>query len=266
MDSNEIIIVKQLPIIEEQLQTLKSEIEARVSTALAMECTDTTLKEVKQMRTTLRKELDEFEQRRKDVKAKIEAPYKAFEEIYKECVSNTYKNADAELKCKIDSVEAARKAEKKKKVKEYAEELKAAYGLKWLDTDRIIPNVTLSASFSSLTEKLAAALEKVYCDVESIGDNAELLAEYQNTLDLAKATITVKNRHEAIEKAKQQAQETQEQTEAREQAEEKVNQVIAPPVVQMVEKTYRMSFTVVGTLSQLKEIKQFLESRGIQYE
>ena len=114
---NEIIKVTQLPIIEERLHALKSEIEARVSTALAMECTDTTLKEVKQMRTTLRKELDEFEQRRKDVKAKIEAPYKAFEEIYKECVSNAYKNADAELKCKIDSVEAARKVEKLKKVK-----------------------------------------------------------------------------------------------------------------------------------------------------
>lgn len=261
-----IIQIKQLPIIEERLNALKAEIEQKTAEALQLECNDSTVKVVKETRAALRKELDEFEQRRKFIKAQIEQPYKEFEKVYKLCVSDTYKKADTELKAKIDAVEAAKKAEKQKKVKEYAEELKAAYGLKWLDTDRIIPNVTLSASFSSLTEKLSAAMEKVCCDVESIGDNAELLAEYQNTLDLAKATITVKNRHEAIEKAKQQAQETQEQAATREKAEEKVNQVIAPPVVQMVEKTYRMSFTVVGTLSQLKEIKQFLESRGIKYE
>ena len=264
--NDNIIQIKQLPIIEERLHALKAEIEQKTAEALQLECNDSTLKTVKETRTALRKELEEFEQRRKFIKAQIEQPYKEFEKVYKLCVSDTYKKADTELKAKIDAVEAARKAEKKKKVKEYAEELKATYGLKWLDTDRIIPNVTLSAGFSSLTEKLAAALEKVYGDVESIGDNAELLAEYQNTLDLAKATIAVKNRHEAIEKAKKQAQETQQQTMAREQAEEKVNQVIAPPIVQAVEKTYKMTFTVVGTISQMKEIKQFLESRGIQYE
>ena len=264
--NDNIIQIKQLPIIEERLHALKAEIEQKTAEALQLECNDSTLKTVKETRTALRKELEEFEQRRKFIKAQIEQPYKEFEKVYKLCVSDTYKKADTELKAKIDAVEAARKAEKKKKVKEYAEELKAAYGLKWLDTDRIIPNVTLSAGFSSLTEKLAAALEKVYGDVESIGDNAELLAEYQNTLDLAKATIAVKNRHKAIEKAKKQAQETQQQTMAREQAEEKVNQVIAPPIVQAVEKTYKMTFTVVGTISQMKEIKQFLESRGIQYE
>ena len=262
---NEIIKVTQLPIIEERLHALKSEIEARVSTALAMECTDTTLKEVKQMRTTLRKELDEFEQRRKDVKAKIEAPYKAFEEIYKECVSNTYKNADAELKCKIDSVEAARKAEKLKKVKVYAEELKQATGLFWLDTDRIIPPVTLSVSVKSLIDKVSQAIESIKNDVDCI-DDAEILAEYQKTLNLAQAQKTVKERREAIERAKQQAEQTQKQDEVQKQVESKIDEVLTPPTVQETEKMYRMSFTVVGTRSQLKEIKQFLESRGIQYE
>ena len=265
MDSNEIIIVKQLPIIEEQLQTLKAEIEARVSTALAMECTDKTLKEVKQMRTSLRKELDEFEQRRKDVKAKIEAPYKAFEEIYKECVSNAYKNADAELKRKIDSVEAIRRAEKLKKAKEYAEELKQATGLFWLDTDRIIPPVTLSVSVKSLIDKVSQTIDNIKNDVDCI-DDAEILAEYQKTLNFAQAQKAVKERREAIERAKQQAEQTQKQDEIQRQAESRIDEIITPPTVQEVEKTYRMSFTVVGTRSQLKEIKQFLESRGIQYE
>ena len=265
MDSNEIIIVKQLPIIEEQLQTLKSEIEARVSTALAMECTDKTLKEVKQMRTTLRKELDEFEQRRKFVKAQIEEPYKKFEEIYKECVSNTYKTADAELKRKIDDVETTRKAEKLKKVKEYAEELKQSTGLYWLDTDRVIPPVTLSASVKSLMDKVEQTIGSIRNDIDCI-DDPEILAEYQKTLNLAQSQRTVKERREAIERAKKQAERTQKQDEIHRQAEGMIDEIITPPTVQEVEKTYRMSFTVVGTLSQLKETKSFLESRGIQYE
>lgn len=265
MDSNEIIIVKQLPIIEEQLQTLKSEIEARVSTALAMECTDKTLKEVKQMRTSLRKELDEFEQRRKEVKAKIEAPYKAFEEIYKECVSNAYKEADIELKRKIDSVEATRKAERLEKVKVYAEELKQVTGLFWLDTDRIIPPVTLSVSVKSLMDKVSQTIDSIKNDVDCI-DDLEILAEYQKTLNLAQSQKTVKERREAIEQAKKQAEQTQKQGEIQKQAENRIDEIITPPTVQEVEKTYKMSFTVVGTRSQLKEIKQFLESRGIQYE
>lgn len=258
---NEIISVKQLPIIAEQLQTLKADIEARVSEALAMECTDSTVKKVKEIRTELKKSFTELEQQRKRVKREILEPYERFEAIYKECVSVAFTSADTELKRKIDEVEDARKAEKRQKVKSYAEELKLSYGLLWLDTDRVIPNVTLSASLTSLMGKVAEATENIDNDIRCI-DDPEILSEYQKCLNLAQAQMVVKERRKAVEQAKV----AQEQVQTREQAEEKVNEIIAPPVVQTVEKTYKMSFTVVGTLSQLKEIKQFLESRGIKYE
>lgn len=266
---NEIMKVTQLPVIEERLQALKSEIEEKTSTALSLECSDKTLKTVKEMRTELRKEFDELETLRKEVKAKIAEPYNAFEKVYKECVSAIYKKADVELKAKIYAVENEKKKEKRAKLINYAEELKLAYGLNWLDVQRVLPNVTLSVSFSALIEKTAAIFDRLQCDVESIGDNAELLAEYQNTLNLATATTTLRKRQEAIEQAKKQSIKTKEKAEKAEQIEQAVNEVLQPPKPQEKkpsEKTYKMSFTVLGTLEQLRAIKNYLEERGIQYE
>ena len=47
--TNNIIVVKQLPIIEERLRELKADIESRTSAAMSMECTEDTVKEVKKI-------------------------------------------------------------------------------------------------------------------------------------------------------------------------------------------------------------------------
>lgn len=50
---NEIIEVKQLPIIVEQLQTIKADVTARVNDALSLDCTENTVKAVKNARSDL---------------------------------------------------------------------------------------------------------------------------------------------------------------------------------------------------------------------
>ena len=42
MENTEIIVVKQLPIIEEQLRTVQQNIQALVNEVLAMDCTEDT--------------------------------------------------------------------------------------------------------------------------------------------------------------------------------------------------------------------------------
>ena len=44
--NKEIIIIKQLPIIEQQLQAIKTEVTAKVKMALSLVCTEDTVKEV----------------------------------------------------------------------------------------------------------------------------------------------------------------------------------------------------------------------------
>ena len=119
MMSNEIIVVKQLPIIVEQLAQVKETVLQRVTTVASLVCTDETVKEVKKARAELSAEFKAWEEKRKEVKTAVMTPYEQFEAVYKDCVSDAYKKADADLKAKIDEVEQELKNKKAAAVKEY---------------------------------------------------------------------------------------------------------------------------------------------------
>ena len=110
--TNELIIIKQLPVIEERLITISNEIDNRVNNVLSMVCSDETVKEVKKLRANLNKEKSQFEDERKSIKTAIMAPYEDFDQKYKTYVKDKYDFADAELKRKIDDVENVLKEEK----------------------------------------------------------------------------------------------------------------------------------------------------------
>ena len=88
--NTEMIVVKQLPVIEQQLQVIKTEVTKKVEDALSLVCTEDTVKDVKKVRAELNKELTYWEDKRKQVKKEVLAPYNAFESVYKDCISNTY--------------------------------------------------------------------------------------------------------------------------------------------------------------------------------
>ena len=265
-----IIVVKQLPVIEERLKELKADIENRTSAAVAMECTEGNYKDIKKIRAELNKECKEYEERRKTVKKAINAPYEAFEEVYKECVTDPFKAADSQLKVKIDSVENGLKAAKRDNVLKFAEELKASYSLDWLDVKRVMPNVTLSGSESSLIQKVSDELDRINTDVQSIAD-IEVLAEYKKSLSLAQSNLIVANRRKEIEEARLEAERKTKQEEIKQEAEKKV-EMLAPPVAEESlpqppkeeVKLYRMTFTVNGTKEQLKALKAFIIDNNIQ--
>ena len=110
--NNELIVLEQLPIIRATLENLSVEIKEKVDRANSLIVNEDTVKEVKQVRADLNKEFNELESQRKAVKQAIMAKYDEFEEIYKENVSNLYKNADSQLKEKIDNVENQLKQDK----------------------------------------------------------------------------------------------------------------------------------------------------------
>lgn len=274
----EIIAVKQLPIIVEQLHEVKAEVTAKVEQALSLVCTEDTVKDVKKVRSELNKELKDYEERRKAVKTAIMKPYNDFEEIYKDCISDTYKKADTELKGKIDSVENELKEQKRKEVWYYFEELCEANSLDFITFENANINVTLSASMKSLKDQAKNFVFKVVDDLNLIDTQEhkdEIMYEYKQSLNVSNAITTVANRYKAIEKAKAR----EEERKAREQAEteavakvESVVEAVAPPTVEPIappveeEKTYTLKFTVRGTMSQLKALKEFLTNGGYDYE
>lgn len=279
--NDEIIVIKQLPQIEEHLQTIKTQVTEKVNAALSLICTEDTIKSVKAVRADLNKDLKEFEERRKAVKKAIMTPYEAFESVYKDCISDTYKKADVELKAKIDSVENELKVQKTAEVKGYFDEYrdsKIANGITWIGFANANINVTLSASMKSLKEQAKSFIDRI-CDDLSLIDTQEhkdeILYEYKQSLNVSSAITTVANRYKAIEEAKAREEERKAREQAAAEAAAKVEEVVeavAPPTVEPIappveeEKTYTLKFTVRGTMPQLKALKEFLNNGGYDYE
>lgn len=280
---NELIRVVQLPVIEERLRAMKEQVDARVSEALSLACTDDTLSAVKAARADLRKEFDTLEAERKAVKAAVLGPYEQFEAVYRECVSNTYTLADRELKGKITAVEDGIKSACEAELKSYFEELAAAEHVEWLTWDRLGLKIDLTGarqkSHARLREKVAEFVCGVAQSVETISnmeDAEEIMAEFRQCLSIGQAIGIVQERHQRIEVERRAAEERKAVMDAQRSAVEKVEAavppvVVAPPVsapapAQEEETVYRCSFTVRATKAQLKRLKAFLNQEGIRYE
>lgn len=269
----ELIIVKQLPIIEEKLKALKVEIEAKTEFANNLVCNEETVKVVKDNRAELNKEFKELEEQRKAVKGKILKPYDDFEKIYKECVSDAYKSADVSLKSKIDEVESGLKQEKEKAVVEYFDEYLKSKNVDFIDYKKASINVTLSASLKSLKEQCKEFIDKVCDDLNLIDTQEykdEILVDYKQGLNVSAAISNVVNRKKALEEQKQREAERLAVKEAEKTKIEAVEKVVekavelSAPVIKEPVKIFTMTFTVKGTMEQLKEVKEFLG--GYDYE
>ena len=285
--SNELIVVKQLPIIQERLKELSTEIDKKVENAKSLICTEETVKEVKQVRADLNKDFKDLEMQRKLVKEQVLAPYMQFEEIYKQYVSDKYKNADIELKNKVDSIENELKNRKEQEVKDYFEEYKTANNIDFIAYEQARINVTLSASIKSLKEQAKQFIDKIVDDlklIETQEHKTEILVKYKQTLNVSQAITSVTNRFKAIEEEKKRQEELKhrQMEEAQRIAEQNIkmqeeatkkalNNFVAPevlqtPVEEKQEEILTLKFTVKGTITKLKELKQFLESGGYDYE
>lgn len=274
-----LIVVKQLPIIEEQLKGLSVVIDEKVANALSLVVNDDTVKEVKTVRADLNKDFKVLEDQRKMVKEKVLKPYQEFEDIYKTYVSEKFKKADSELKDKIDEVEAEQKRIKAEEISEYYTEYAVSQDLEWICTDLYYNmaniNVTLSASMKSLKEQAKAFIDKVKDDLALIDTQehkVEILVEYKRSLNVSNAITTITDRFQKEEDEKKRLEELKARQEEQAKVVEKVEAAATPvtaPVVEMPQeevKLYNMSFKVVGTLEELKGVKEYLEKAGVKYE
>lgn len=295
----QVITLKQLPIIEEHLQLVKSDVETRTRNAMQLVCTEETRKDVKSIRTELSKEFAEMENQRKRVKEAIMEPYNQFETVYKECISDPYKKADAELKKRIDEVESGLKSDKEKDIRDYFSELCKANNLPWLRFEQMNLKIGLSTSVNGVKATLTATVLKIAEDVQELSrheDAAELLVEYKKSLNVALALSTIRARHEQIELQKQYEAQRRAALEQQRAAEEKVQKAVSeaqetqqgaaePPIEEVTAPTeetpteaptavqeqaqptiYEVKFAVRGTIEQLKKLKQFIMQEGMSYD
>lgn len=278
-----LIVIKQLPQIEEHLKDLSTEIDVKVNNAKKLVCTEETVKTVKQVRADLTKDFKKLEEQRKTVKEQILAPYMQFEEIYKTYVSNRYKEADIDLKQKIDSTENELKKQKENEIKDYFEEYKTANNIDFINYEQANINVTLTASKKSLKEQAKKFIDEIVDDLKLIETQEckeEILVEYKQNLNVSKSIQEVANRHKLLEeeKKKQEELKNKQLEEAQRQADMSIktqevatknaldNFVIEAPKIEEQEEILTLKFKVRGTRSKLRELKRFLEDGGYDYE
>ena len=295
----QVITLKQLPIIEEHLQLVKSDVETRTRNAMQLVCTEETRKDVKSIRTELSKEFAEMENQRKRVKDAIMNPYNQFEAVYKECISDPYKKADAELKKRIDEVESGLKSDKEKAIRDYFNELCKANNLPWLRFEQMGLKIGLSTSVNGTKTALTSTVLRISNEVLELSryeNAAELMVEYKKSLNMALALSTIRARQEQIELQKQYEAQRRASLEQQRAAEEKVQQAVAeaqetqqsaaePPIEEVTAQTeetpteaptavqeqaqptiYEVKFAVRGTIEQLKKLKQFIMQEGMSYD
>ena len=283
--SNTIMMqVVQLPVIEEHLRMMKAEVERRTSAAMALVCTDETLAQVRGVRAELNNVFKEMEEQRKAVKKAVMGPYEAFEKVYKECITEPFKQADTNLKGKVTAVEDGIKGECEAKMREYFAELCAAERVDWLKFEWVGLKITLDVarqkSHAKLREQIAGFVVGVAQAVNTISKMEgaeEIMAEYRQCLDMGRAIGIVQDRHQRIEEERQAAEARRAAQEAQAAAVQKV-EAVAPPIVleppvaapapSGSDKIFpRFTFTVLNaTRSQLIKVREFMKQEGIRYE
>jgi len=202
MNTNELIIVKQLPIIEEHLKNLKIEVKKDVDNAKSLVCNEDSIKVVKSTRAKLNKKFTELETMRKEVKEKVMKPYEEFLEIYKDCVTDQFKDADSTLKSKIADVEDEIKKEKEIEVKEYFKELLATTDIDFLKFEDLNIKIGLSNSLKSLKNSVKESIDRILSDLILIDTqeyHAEIIIEYRASLNVTQAITSIIDRHKQLE-------------------------------------------------------------------
>lgn len=284
--NDELIIVRQLPVIEDQLRNVKASVEARVNRALSLVCTEETYKEVKKERAELNKEYGELEKRRKAVKSEILAPYERFEALYKECAGDIYASADTKLRERIAEVENGLKEQRRSELESYFDEYRASIGIDeslvtFGSSDIKFP---LSESKKAQKAKVKEFLDRIAGDlalIETQDRKEEILVEYRRSLNISKAVTTVDERHKAMEAERERRAALAEEKECRAAAEAEVKAVasenipLEPPTATPATETettppsqarYSTSFKVTGTINELRALKTFLTEGGYTYE
>ena len=211
--STPLIIVEQIPVITERLRSVKDEVQKKAEQAMSLVCTEDNYKIIKQIRAALRKEFDALEEQRKIVKKQVTDPYKQFEDVYKDCVADAYKAADADLKQKITEVEDEIKDRHHARLLElfvhYCEDLGIPEKFRWLGDVKI----ALNENETTLNFSAQERAYQIWNDLRTISYQEykdEILVEYATGVSCSQAISNVMERHKALE---EQAKEEESKTE-----------------------------------------------------
>ena len=278
---NDLIVIKQLPVIEDRLDEAYESVKERLDMMSTLVVTEENYKDLKKVRADLNKEFTELESLRKRVKAALEEPYKAFEGGAYKRLADAYKGAVNKLDGDIKDVEGGLKEMRQRELLSYYTDYRKSIGL---DEDIADPRksgikVGLTGTMKALKEQAKAFLDKVDGDlkmIDTLENRDEVLAEYRMSLSVTDAVRIVADRKKRIEEERVRREAESEEKQAREehdaQVEAAVAEELSAPTVQEVEEpkvevytAQYLGYEVQGTMEQLRGLKVHLQEAIIEY-
>ena len=254
--------VVQNPIIEySKLQEISDKVKVEVDSfgVDSIEATEENLSLMKKTRASLNNRFKEFEDRRKFIKSTVLKPYNDFEKSYKTLISSVFNDAESLLKSNISSVESGILNEKIAGLKSYFDEVN---DLDFVKFEHLDLKINRSTSDKSIQESIDSQLNGIKQDlatIDTLSNKDRVLVRYQMSRDL-NASISAVNIE--IEREKEIAEVSQ-----RVEEEPVIEaQAVVQEVARDDEEVYKTSFKVTATMQQLKELKEFMDLRGIRYE
>lgn len=203
------ITLVQNPIIKHNLEIIGKSITKKISELNLKNqvATEDTVKTLKEIRAELNKESKEYELQRKAIKDAVMNPYLDFEKVFKEQITDKFKDADDTLKETINAFELSVKTEKRNSLKTYFEEICKVEKIDWLSFDSLNFDINLSTTEKKYKEQILEKVNSVIDDLKLINTeeySAEMLVEYKKTLKASQAIQTVRERKEAEKIEKEQ--------------------------------------------------------------
>lgn len=272
LNLNEIVKIEQLPKVYEQLDILGAYVDEQLIGIDTLECTEENKKKVKELRTKISNFLNSLEDKRKDIKKKINEPYDLFNNKYEQTTKIKLQDAYKTLTDKINKIEDAEKLKKKQEVERYFNEYSISKDIDFVKFEQLNLNITLSASETKLKEQVKVFVDKVVDDLNLIvtqEHKQEIMLEYKKTLNVSASISNVTNRYKELEELKKKEEEKAKVEKQVQESVKKVEKVIAPPIATKVteqEELLEIAFKVKGSRENLKELVRFLKERGYDYE
>ena len=266
--------IKSVGEIESNMKEVKRYVENLNNYYKNITFTEETMKDAKDEKSKVNKFKSQVADYRKNIIAEYNKPIKAFEDTAKETeklLAETYNTINQQ----VANYENKQKEIKEQEIKEYFEECKIANNIDFITYGQAKIDVTLSASMKNLKEQAKSFIDKVADDlklIETQEHKTEILVEYKQTLNVSQAITSVTNRFKAIEEEKKKIEQEKELqkfvVDTAKESDKYSEQIIlnAPSIEEKTEETLTLKFTVRGTRTKLKELKQFLESGGYDYE
>lgn len=273
LNLNEIVKIEQMPKVFEQLELIGEFIDNQLKDLDKLECTEDNKQEVKNRRTEISNTLNLLEDKRKEIKNKINEPYENFNKKYEETTKTKLQNAYKVLTDKINKIEDEQKQVKKNKIESYFKEYCEFLKIDFVKFEQLNLNITLSISDKKLQEQTKEFLDKVNDDlalIDSQEHKEEILIEYKKNLNVSLAITTVVNRCKELEELKKKEEEKQAQKDIEIENVQKIGKILNAPTKEVIEadreEIYEMTFKVRASKLKLKELKNYLENEGYDYE